>query len=153
MRFGFTTVEQWESRPVECTRCGAELQARSLASHMASQHDVYVAYELGSEFLEDRDSVTFEAHRSANGKYFCPVPNCPGETSSEWNLKRHFRDRHPRDLVAFGGGVADGKCDRCGMQCSAVAWERGHYGTKSCREGRERLRQLDLRWHCERHLR
>ena len=66
----------------------------------------------------------------------------PARRRRSGNLKRHFRDRHPRDLVAFGG-APDGKCERCGMQCSIEAWDRGHWGTKSCSEGRERRRQLD----------
>ena len=143
LRYGFQTAEQWEAREVSCGKCGATLQARSLASHMASQHDVYVAYELDPEFLEDTHSVTHDAPVPTGGVYSCPVPECPGSATTQWGLKRHFRDRHPRDLVAFGGAYPDGKCERCGMQCSATAWARGHCGSKSCREGRGRRRQLE----------
>ncbi|KAL9183027.1 hypothetical protein ACHAXT_004814 [Thalassiosira profunda] len=66
-RSGLMSAAQWESRLVQCTRCGAELQASGLASHMASQHDVYVAYELESEFVEERvgtrEPVTYRAFR------------------------------------------------------------------------------------------
>jgi hypothetical protein len=143
MRFGFQTAAQWNARSVECRRCGATLQARSLASHMASQHDVYVAYELEPEYLEDAPSVTYQAQAAPGGGYDCPVPDCPGSSPTQWTLKRHFRDRHPRDLVAFDGGFPDGKCERCGMQCSAAAWARGHYSSLGCREGRARQRQLE----------
>ncbi|KAL9183034.1 hypothetical protein ACHAXT_004821 [Thalassiosira profunda] len=136
-RSGLMSAAQWESRLVQCTRCGAELQASGLASHMASQHDVYVAYELESEFVEERvgtrEPVTYRAFRSVDGKWSCPVPGCPFEgTSKQWNLRPHFRDRHPLDLVDFDGCGGDGKCKRCGLQCSDVAWTRGrgHHATK-----------------------
>ena len=147
-RMGFQTAEAWDSRPVECTRCGAKLKANSLASHMAKQHEVYVAYELGEEFLEDRDSVTFRTSRSWDAgagkwKYYCPFPDCPGEATTKWGLRRHFRDRHPRDSVDIDGEGTYTKCEDCGMECTPQAWRRGHGSSKLCREGRERKAQLE----------
>eukprot|EP00985_Skeletonema_marinoi_P006129 scaffold2657_cov155-Skeletonema_marinoi.AAC.9 len=40
------------------------------------------------------------------GQFFCPVPTCQDATDlfdTPWSLRRHFRDRHPRDFVDVEG--------------------------------------------------
>jgi hypothetical protein len=101
-RFGFCTAEAWERRRVECDICGANLSASSLSNHLETQHDVYRSRVLNRDLVDDRPSRThFAPYSMANGKYKCPVPGCVDETALKWNMRRHFSDRHPKDLVVL----------------------------------------------------
>ncbi|KAL7552528.1 hypothetical protein ACHAWF_016807 [Thalassiosira exigua] len=140
-RFGLGTRAAWMSRRVECDQCGQELAASSLGKHMETQHGVFQAQVVAPEFLEDRPARTYEAHESADGIYRCPVPDCEGEARQKWGLRRHFRDRHPLDMVSTPGEGVLPRCENCGMQTSELAFGRGHLGTQLCREGGERRRQ------------
>ena len=137
-RFGLGTRAAWMSRRVECDHCGQELAASSLASHLETQHGVFQAQVVDPEYLEDRPAWTYEAHESADGIYRCPVPDCEGEARQKWGLRRHFRDRHPLDMVYTPGEGVFPKCENCGMQTSELAFDRGHLGTRLCLEVGER---------------
>ena len=58
------------------------------------------------------------------------MPGCVGEATTEWNIRRHFVDRHPNDFVSLPGEGAYLKCELCGMQTSpfAAAHARLHPG-------------------------
>eukprot|EP00985_Skeletonema_marinoi_P020434 scaffold12160_cov75-Skeletonema_marinoi.AAC.6 len=79
------------------------------------------------------------------GKFFCPVPACQDATDSfdtPWSLRRHFRDRHPRDFVDVEGHGNLPKCQLCNMQADPEKAAR-HERSKFCREGRERVVQTN----------
>ena len=95
--------------------------------------------------LEDREPETFTAYKSANGRFYCPVPACQGGIDSfptAWGLRRHFHDRHPLDLVDVEGSGVYPKCQLCNMQSDPRKAVR-HEGSKFCREGRERIVQTN----------
>ena len=81
--------------------------------------------------------------KSADGKFYCSVPDCCGEAKTAWGMRRHFCLRHPHDWVIPDGEVRYLKCDNCGMQTSPLAWTKngGHATTKLCRAGGERRQQ------------
>ena len=100
---GLTTArEQLRSR-VDCDICGVSLQANILQSHLEKVHDVYSSRVINQDLLVKRDSITYLAPASVYGVYYCPVPDCKGLARMKWNLRRHFRDRHPLDLVIIPG--------------------------------------------------
>ena len=111
---------------MECDKCGTNLSAASLNKHLETQHGVFRSRVLNRDFLlEDREPETFTAHASMGGKFFCPVPACQDATDlfdTPWSLRRHFRDRHPRDFVDVEGleqtrrrfGIICPKHVRCG---------------------------------------
>eukprot|EP00985_Skeletonema_marinoi_P018747 scaffold10564_cov149-Skeletonema_marinoi.AAC.1 len=80
------------------------------------------------------------------GKFFCPVPACQDATDSygtPWGLRRHFRDRHPRDFVDVEGqNLPIPKCQLCNMQADPRR-AASHENSRFCREGRERIVQTN----------
>ena len=137
---GLGSRREWESRKVECDRCGRMMSAARLRRHLESQHDVYQASVVQEEFVEQRAPRTYRVYQSADGRWRCPVPRCSGSATRKWNLRRHFRDRHPLDLADLPGEGVYPRCRVCGMQTNPTGLGR-HEGTALCREGGERLRQ------------
>ena len=145
-RHGFRTREEWNRRRVECDKCGMELSAASLNSHLETQHGVFRSRVLNRDFLlNDGEPETYTAHASFGGSFFCPVPACQEATdcfNTAWALRRHFRDRHPRDYVDVEGSGVFPKCHLCNMQTDP-RWAARHERSKFCRTGRERIVQTN----------
>jgi hypothetical protein len=135
-RSGAETATNRKRRRVVCQICSASLQAGSLVSHLETQHDIYHLFVLGQDILVERLAVVYHATASTEtGCYFCPVANCVGGASTQWNLCRHFMDCHPQDLVVCPseGTALLPRCTRYGMQMAAGALMRKHQETKLCR--------------------
>ena len=79
---GLLSRKDWESRRVECDKCGATLSAASLRSHLQTRHGIYQVAELPEEYLDVRPGQTYRAFRSVDGKLRCPVPGCVGEATT-----------------------------------------------------------------------
>ena len=109
------------------------------------EYGVFQADVLDEEYLEDCPGRTYRAHQSADGAFRCPVPGCAGVSSSKWNLRRHFCERHPLDLVSTPGEGTYPRCQNCGMQTSPFVIGRGHERTRWCRDGGARRRQQQAR--------
>ena len=76
-RHGFRTREEWNRRRVECDKCGMELTAASLNSHLETQHGVFRSRVLNRDFLlNDGEPETYTAYSSTSGSFLCPVPAC-----------------------------------------------------------------------------
>ncbi len=77
------------------------------------------------------------------GHYFCLVVNCVGEASTRWNLRQHFLELHPQDLVVCPseGSTPLLKCSRCGMQTAPGALLCNHQATELCRKRYKQLVQ------------
>jgi hypothetical protein len=126
---------------VNCEICGTSHAAGSYQSHLESQHNVFRSMVLQREIEVDCPPVIYHAIKSiAAGTYLCPVPHCVGEPSTKWNLRRHFLDRHPMDLVVIPseGSVPLPQCERCGMQMETGTLYRRHQCTRLCQEGWKR---------------
>ncbi|EJK60561.1 hypothetical protein THAOC_19061 [Thalassiosira oceanica] len=138
---GFHTEKDWRNRRVTCDHCGLEMSAKSLPGHLESQHGIYRSRVIDRDLvLDDRESITYAVMQSPSGAWDCPVPDCPGSVQTPWNLRRHFRDRHPLDLVNVPGEGVLPRCPRCDMQTN-FANSRNHEQSKLCREGAERKAQ------------
>ena len=138
---GFHTEKDWRNRRVTCDHCGLEMSAKSLPGHLESQHGIYRSRVIDRDLvLDDRESITYAAMQSPSGAWDCPVPDCPGSVQTPWNLRRHFRDRHPLDFVNVPGEGVLPKCPRCDMQTN-FANSPNHERSKMCREGAERKAQ------------
>jgi len=112
------TATDKKRRHVDCEICGASLAAGSYQSHLETQHDVFRSMVLQRDIVLDRPAVVYRAIKTlAVGKYLCPVPNCIGEASKKWTLRRHFLHRHPQDLVVLLSErtVPFPRCERCGI--------------------------------------
>ena len=72
------------------------------------------------------------------GKLECPVPGCLGELRDSYNLRRHFRDLHPKDDVII---AADGRllprCPLCRLHCRPAAAGR-HENSEACKLGAQK---------------
>ena len=117
---------------MKCDLCDMEMAAGSLRSHLETQHDTYRYFVLdGGE--EENEGRTYEARRDlATGRWPCPVPEYPGGGRDPYDLRRHFRLRHPRGLVSVRGEILP-RCEVCGMQVSAeVLGSKQHEATRTC---------------------
>jgi hypothetical protein len=115
--------------------------ASSLSYHLADVHDIYQAQVVPEELLEDRPPLTYTVTHSWRGKLACPFPCCEGVLNNGWNLCRHFRDVHPKDLVVIPPERMYQQCHRCGMQVSPF-YPR-HYTSRKCQIGVERKQQRE----------
>ena len=132
-REGLTTARERLRSRVDCDICGVSLQANTLQSHLEKVHDVYRSRVIDQDLLVERDSITYSAPASVSGVYYCPVPDCKGSARTKWTLRRHFRDRHPLDLVSIPGEGTYPRCELCGMQTAPST--TGHEQSLFCREG------------------
>jgi hypothetical protein len=116
--------------------------ASSLDRHLADVHNIYQAQVITEELLADRPPATYTVARRQTGRGLrCPFPLCEGVLKDGWNLRRHFRDVHPMDLVVVPSERRFGCCHRCGMQVNP-SYPR-HYRSKECSIGAERKQQRE----------
>ena len=76
----------------------------------------------------------------ARGIAPCPTAPDPGSLTRPWNVRRHFRDRHPLDNVTVPGEGTLPRCPACDMQTNFVTAPR-HQQTAFCKRGAERKAQ------------
>jgi hypothetical protein len=131
-RDGLSYSKEWKQRRVSCDHCGVELAAGSLEGYLQSQHNIFRSLVLSQDLINDRNPVVYTApaFNIRRGKWECPFLGCIGATTSKWNLRRHFNDRHPMDLVNILGEGTLPKCEYCGMQtnpASAPRQEQSQY--------------------------
>ena len=102
---GVGEAERYHGRRVTCDICGDGLAARSLQSHLATQHDVHTNVALSSDILDvNRKPRTHRAkHPFATGLYISPVLACEGEAPTKYGLLRHFAYCHTQDYVDIPG--------------------------------------------------
>ncbi len=115
-RSGAETATYRKCRWVVCQICSASLLAGSLASHLETQHDIYCSFVLSRDIIVECPAVVYCAITlTETGCYFCPVANCVGGTSAQWNLCRHVMDCHPQDCVVCPseGTAPLQRCTRC----------------------------------------
>jgi hypothetical protein len=141
LREGVAAGEE-ATREVMCHVCEKRLQARSLRSHLESSHDIYQQVVVPDHLLEERAGIRYKAERVGHKMPIkCPFPGCPGELSSAYMLRRHFRDLHPKDSVEIWWEGHFPRCEWCAMQCNPQ-YPR-HIHSQVCQTGAERRTQRD----------
>ena len=137
---GQVRAAEWNACPVECRQCGKTMLASSLGHHLAHVHDIYQSQMVAEELLEHRPPATYTVMHWRVGKLVCPFPICEGILNDSWNLRRHFWDVHPMDLVVVLSEGKHQRCQQCGMQ---VKFYPRHYTSNECRIGVERKQQQE----------
>ena len=141
LREGVAAGEEGK-RVVVCHVCQANLQARSLRSHLESSHNISQQVVVPDHLLEERAGISYEAERVGRKVPIrCPFPGCPWKLSSAYMLRRHFRDLHPKDSVVIPWEGSFPRCERCRMQCNP-RYPR-HIHSQVCQQGVERRTQRD----------
>jgi hypothetical protein len=138
-RAGNTTTTK--SCRVDCDVCGANLAAESLQSHLETQNGIFWSFVLNRDIAIARPSEVYHAIKAPDtGIYCCPVPMCPGKSSTRFNLRRHFFMQHPQDLVCIPakGSQPLPQCKQCGLQTPVEDQNGGHHRTELCQRGWER---------------
>ncbi len=140
MQRGRVSASEWNACPVECRQCGKVMLASSLGHHLADVNDIYQSQVIPEELLADRPPATYTvAQRQAGRGLRCPFPLCEGVLKDGWNLRRHFWDGHPIDLVVVPSEGKFGRCHQCGMQVNPF-YPR-HYMSKERSIGVEQKQQ------------
>ena len=90
----------------------------------------------------DRAPVLYGATTPSayRGLWECPFLECVGTAATRWNLRRHFNDRHPGDMVDIPGEGNLPKCELCGMQTN-FAFAPRHEQSQYCKRTTKRRRQ------------
>ena len=103
--YGEGENERYAGRRVKCDICGNELSARSLRSHLATQHDVHTAPALSPNLRnKKRPPRTYKAdYPFKDGFFWCPVTKCEGRSSTKFGIRRHFAYCDPQDYVNVPG--------------------------------------------------
>ena len=134
----------WRGAAVTCDHCGKVVTAGSLRSHLETQHNVYRSLVLNRELSAEceRDPVVYKSSLPSvhRGIWECPFPECVGTAKTRWNLRRHFNERHSRDLVDVPGEGILPKCELCGMQTN-FAYAPRHEQSQYCQQTTTRRRQ------------
>jgi hypothetical protein len=118
------------------------MNASSLSRHLANLHEVYQQTMVAEKLLDNRAGMLYKATTLANGKISsCPYPGCVGELGSNWMLRRHFQDIHPKDLITAPKEQQYPHCKRCSMQVN-FAYPR-HTRTMECAMGMARRQQQE----------
>ena len=119
-----------------------------LTSHLETQHDVHHSFVLNRDLTETEEEETtadgeprvYMATFSYTSNWFeCPVPGCTGAPTTKWNLRGHFLDRHPNNLVNIPGVGVYRRCGLCCMQVSPLA--SSHKKTQHFKEVQARIVQ------------
>ena len=71
----------------------------SLGHDLSDVHDIYQMTEVSEDLLEDQPPLTYIVTCQWVGKLACPFLQCKGVLKDGWNMRRHFWDVHPKDLV------------------------------------------------------
>ena len=141
---GAAATRAHKRQAVECTVCQHPIQRQSLRAHMLRQHgtEVYAPPPLDPPGADEPYTVSMPLWASGQ-RHACPVEGCPGHASSRGNMRKHFRDRHPNDLVIIPeeGTEPFPQCDRCGLQVSPHAVRMGHLGSAMCLQGQQLRRR------------
>ena len=129
---GRMQAKKIKGKRVVCSICGEDLTARSLQSHLETQHNVFSHIALSPDLIdEDYDTIVYlSAMNLSKGVYSYPAPNCQGDAGTKYGMRRPFAYLPPHDLVALPGKGRYPKCERCKMQVNRTAW--GHRETKTC---------------------
>jgi len=131
---------------VVCHVCEKTPQARSLRSLLKSTHDIYQQVVVADDLLEEHASTRYPLRGRVGGaqgadQLKCPFPGCPGKLSSEYMLRRHFRDLHPKDSVEVPWEGSYPQCEQCVMQCYPKYPQ--HIHLQVCQLGLEQRTQRD----------
>jgi hypothetical protein len=114
-------------RWVECSICGLNLAASSLASHTRTVHGMVPSGDVGRA---DAPGCQPAEYRVSFPKILTrvsrPVEGCPGQATSWPNLRQHFTHRHPRDVIVILEEGRLPKCKLCGMHVLMGALAGGH---------------------------
>jgi hypothetical protein len=87
---------------IGCEVCGASLVAESLRSHLETQHNIFWLFVLNRDIVVACPPEVYRATElPATGMYFCPVPQCSGQSGTRFNLPHHFHMQHPQYLVCI----------------------------------------------------
>ena len=130
---GLISQDEWHDRLVECDVFKKDLATGSLTNHLETQHDVFGYFVLNRDLIVDREPQVFnETYSHARKPFLCPVLGCTGGLSTKWNLRQHFLDWHPDNLVNILCKRVYCQFGWCHMQVSPLA--SGHEQTKHFRE-------------------
>jgi hypothetical protein len=128
------STKRWR---VDCKVCGISLAAKSLQSHLETQHEIYRSFVLNRDLVPEHAAVIYHATElPATGIYLCPVPQCGGPSGTRFNLHQHFLMQHPQaqDLmcIPIKGSPDVPKCACCGRQTPVEDLSQGHHHTGLC---------------------
>lgn len=118
------SYREHKRRRVNCSTCGKDLAAGSLAQHMRVQHGQHPEDGIGRADAPGRQPAEYRVSFPKTAtRAQCPVAGCPGTATSWSNLRRHFAHRHPDDTVTIleEGSTPLPKCERCGMHVTRQA--------------------------------
>jgi len=129
------THRQRQREATLCPDCGRQFARSSLSNHRLSKHGVDPSSHQtpAPELLPTHHPqlYTIDWARIEPTKA-CPVPFCTGSARHWYQLRCHFRDRHPQDRIHIRNESPDPlpQCHRCNLQLSPS--QTRHIGRQDC---------------------
>ena len=154
---GPTYRERHKGR-VHCRDCGEDMEARSLASHMMTQHGqvAEARHSWRTPAMGDGERIIRMAFPAKGGPRSFLVEGCLGRAATSMEMRVHFLHRHVLDTVVImeEGNLHHPWCTRCDMLVPRWALNIRHPATSQCARGGEqnrwRLAEAELRESLER---
>ncbi len=146
------TAKHWQ---VDCEFCGISFAAKSLWSHLETQHNIYWLFVLNQDLVPECTAVIYHAMESlVTVIYFFPVPQCGSCSSTRFILHQHFLMWHSQDLVCIPikGSLTLPWCKWCLLQIPLENLSRGHHQTGLYQRGQERKWQHEAAVHSQQAL-
>ena len=111
-----------------CPECCLSLNQAYLPSHLREIHHLFPAPPAPSAPVlpaVHEISFPFGVRRVS-----CPVSGCPASPVSRYHMRKHFRDRHPHDVILITEEGLLPRCHKCGLFVSQLT--RSHYMSVDC---------------------
>jgi hypothetical protein len=153
---------EYSLEKVDCPLCGSKVNRQYLKKHQKTAKCQELRREYVSAQAEqseqticppvathstsiDRPPETYEFNMPGGGAISCcPVDGCPYATQFRPEMRRHFRHRHPKDLITIAEDVELHTCEACGFRGSATGLSL-HRGSKNCAKLAKRRNDLAQR--------
>jgi hypothetical protein len=114
------TDREKQKLPTYYMHCNTQVQAQSMKKHQQSKHCMEVQKRATNNqplmclpvlIPQEPSLQLISLQHSPN----CPHPNCPYSTHKADRMRKHFRNRHPEDIIWIAEEGLLPQCPHCGL--------------------------------------
>jgi hypothetical protein len=138
------SCQQKQQLKVKCEFCTEEIQTKSLKQHQLSkrcqeikrktpktQQEVTYFSPTTPSLSKEPETIVLSVDNHSNT--ICPYSKCLYETHNRERIRRHFRARHPNDIIIIQQEGLLPQCTNCGLFQKNVKTEQ-HKNTIECQQ-------------------
>ena len=129
---------------VECYLCGTTINQQSMKLHQrtkkcesgwkewAARRSVMETIKPPELDTETQAPIEYKFSMPMRKETPCPVQDCPYSTKTRPEMRRHFRSRHPNDVIIIEEEGKLPQCDKCGIFQKNV--DEKHKASEDCKK-------------------